>query len=655
MKSRIFFTVVFFIIFGCFSNIYCISSSQNDNYKNQDSIKGLELSNELYSFLVENNFNPDIQDLVLNGKNKFPYNITVTIKNDVSKDTYFIFTFYQEDAIRHKELIKNLIYKIEERGYNFNTIFLFSYGENQQVSKNNMIFGVDTFLESINTNDDYSNILVNLSSNENSITTSSKGITSPSWLIQNEYNTYIKNNIDENIPYFYLSQMYTYKFYYDRLLSDFFDYNIPSIKLNFAENKTEDDVILSVLLDSIESYNFDNNRNWDQHFFMARINKHFKKLTEEKTVQIIIVIIFVWLLFILLFIFIITRMKKQAWGTIKHIWYIMPVTFALSIIGFIIGKYISINLLKTDSVIYNVFILTESQIIVAFILVSIFYAITLSYNYWFYEKSIDYLIVISCFLNQSFFILIDISLFPIFMAICLLSIIALSVKSNGFHIAIFFLMTVPFIPYILSMIDYSDFYALYNFLISEHLISLFVPLIIYPSFIIYFRILTSIRRKSKISIPILISVILIAISVLIVFIGTLKGVSLTKTGNYKEKDSIVVETSPDSEDFINFSYSDKRVFDDLVRTLNINFSEQPEQCNVYVESVSLSPILYTENDYEYITQNKYMFNIPSTPPRNLVFSYGTSTTPSVITISAIFPTNDEFTYIKTEKVVKIEK
>lgn len=646
MKKRIYILPIFFLIFGFFTNIYCISNCENE-------LKGVNLCNNIYNYLEEKNFSPSVQALVQNGNNNFPYNIIVRTDSTITTDKNLIFTFFQEDFIENKNCISDFIEYIKNHDYDFNTIILFSYGEKQNIKKDGMIYGIDTFLNTISTNDDYSNIIINLSSDENSINTSSKGIVAPSWLIQNQFNTYIKNGIDEDLPYFYLSQIYTYNFFYDRILTSFFKYNIPSIKLNLNAKDIGNVTISNILIDSIEAFYGESERIWDHHFFMVKINNNYKKLTEERTIQFIICIIFIWLLFIILFIFINSRRKKQAWATIKHIWYTVPITLILSSIGFIIGKIIFIAFLQSESDIQNAFLLFEIQIIISFLLVSIFYAITLLYNYRFYEKSIDYLIVISCFFNQSFFILIDISLFPIFMIICLLSIIALYVRSNGVHIAIFFLMTIPFLPYILSLINYADFTTLYNFLISEKLVHLFIPLIIYPSYLIYFRILTSIRRKSKINVQALILLIVIGISMSILLVGTLKGTNIEKRKAEKEAEEeifILVTT----EDLIDFNYTDKEIFDDLIRTINISFTEQPEQCTIILESDSKTPILYTDNDYEYINPTTSMFNIPSVPPKDLTFSYGTSKGPSIISISAVFPTGNKLDYKTTKKVVTIE-
>ena len=614
-----------------------------------NELTGIELSNSVYIYLDEHNLNPIQQELFSSGENDFPYNIVIKKNNHEYCKKNLVFTFFQEDVLENKDLIKEFLDFIIANSFDFNITVLFSYGERQFVKKEGMVYGIDSFLDNINTNDDYTNIIIDLAAQKTSIDTSSEGIVAPSWLIQNEYNAYLNNNLKKVIPVFYLSQMYTFDFYYSRMLSSCFSYNVPAIKLNFLDNENNKSIILPILIESILSYDHEIEREWDRHFFMLKAFDNYKKLSEERTVQIIIIIIFSWLLFLFLFFFINSRLKKQAWGSIKHIWYSVPITFILVILGFLIGKYFFISFFETTSSLKNTLHLASLQIILSLTLVSIYYAITLLYNFSFYEKSIDYLIVISCFINQSIFILIDISLFPIFMAICLLALLAILIKRNSIHILIFFLMVTPFLPYLISIIKTVNFDSLYLFLTSQDYVIFFVSIILYPSYLIYFRILTSIRRKTKFNIQITIGIILILLSTLIIFIFHIVSNNLELKNTENSKNYILATT----EDLIKINFDDNKVFDDIIRTLDVEFLEKPEQCSITLTSISSSPILYTENSFEYVTSTTSMFKIPSNPPQRMVFKYGSTKEPTIITVSAIFKNSENNDYKTTKKVVTI--
>ena len=642
MKIKSFCLTFLFLIIGLYNNLFASSFTKEE-------LTGLDLSDSVFEFLESKDVHPEKQQLLRSGINTFPYNILVKINSKKYSSQNIIFTFFQEDVSSNKNVIFNFINYVKNQNYDFNTIFLFSYGEKQKIQKKNMIYGIDSFLKTINSNDDYTAIIFDLSSDKNSIVANSDGITAPSWLVQNEYNTFIKYDIDENIPFFYLSQLYTNSFFYNRILTSFFKFNVPAIKLNLSKENVYDKLILNVLKDSIGEYSKETNRVWDHHFFLLRLFNHFKKFTENRTVQSIIIIIFIWLLFLLLFIFINNKLKNQTWATVKHVWYSVPITFILVYLGFFAGKYCFLAFSKSNISIKNTFTLFELQLIFSLILTSAYYLITLLLNYRFYEKTIDYLIVISCFFNQSLFILIDISIFPLFLIVCLLSILSLIIKNNGVHIGIFFLMLLVFVPYILSVINYANFDALYNFLISNQKVPFIISLVIYPSFLIYFRILTSMRKSKKINLSLITITIVIVLSTSAIIFGNITANLLQKKHEQTNKDTIVTTT----EDLIDFNNSETYVFDDLIRTININFKEQPIQCSIYVTSFSKSPILYTENDFDKLKTTSAVLNTPYYPPTNITFKYGAPKEPAIIKVFAVFPTEEDHKYKSIKKAVSI--
>lgn len=637
-------TTVFILFLLFFARCY---STEN----NLQTLRGIELCNKIFDFLDSNNFEPITQDLLVNGHNSFPYNIVINIKSKENSKQNIIFTFFQEDVLQNQKIIKDFVNYVKQQNYKFNTIFLFTYGEREEIKKQGMIYGIDSFLQTINTNDDYTNIIVDLSSSENSIKTSSNGITAPSWLIQNEYNAYLKYKINERIPLFYLSQLYTFSFFHDRMLSSFFNYEVQSIKLNFSKDKLNNELVYSVLKESINSYNNENERLWDQHFLMLNFFGHFKKLTEVNTIKIIIFIVFIWLVIIIMVFFISIGMKRKAWATLKNIWYIAPISFLLIYVTILLGKFCSIAFLNNSTDVRNVFILIGTEFILSFIILSAYYSVTLMFNSNIEEKSIDYLIVITCFLNQSFFIFIDVSLFPIFMAVCILSILALLTKKNWTHIAIFFVMFIPFIPYVTSLNRFADFNKLYNFLLNENLIPLVFSLIFLPFYLIYFRVLTSVKRNSKHNIFLLAGITTAIFSLVVIILCTILSVNIKQREEKQEQ----IRIYNSYEKIFDFEYKDKIIFDDIIRTINIDFYEQPAQCNVNVSSLKNSPILYTENEIDYITPTTSSFTLPSNPPKHLTFSYGATDDISLVTITAIFPTGKPSEYKSIKKVVTIGK
>ena len=69
--------------------------------------------------------------------------------NIISKNLVLI--FFQEDYSKNKSLILETIKKLNEKDNDFNIKVLFTYGDNQEVEKQGMVFGNQAFIESINT------------------------------------------------------------------------------------------------------------------------------------------------------------------------------------------------------------------------------------------------------------------------------------------------------------------------------------------------------------------------------------------------------------------------------------------------------------------------------------------------------------------------
>ena len=101
------------------------------------------------------------------------------------------------------------------------------------------------------------------------------------------------------------------------------------------------------------------------------------------------------------------------------------------------------------------------------------------------------------------------------------------------------------------------------------------------------------------------------------------------------------------------SYSDETLFEDTVRTLNIEFTQQPVQCDITVTS-DYKPILYSNNEYNSSSLTSSSFAIPYYPPKKMTFEYGTNSKESFITINAIFEKSDYNYIMQTEKIAIVQ-
>ena len=607
----------------CFSRLFALNNS----------LKGIDLCNSIYSSLKKYGFSPSTQSLVAAGENSFPYNISVQIEGNSSSRDTLVLVFFQEDAASSPALIKSIIKKLSEEEHDFNITILFAYGEKQKIEKLDMIFGTQVFLESISSSRNYTGIVFDLDNDFYGIETSSSGLSSPSWLIQNSCNILMEHDLGKKLPRFFLSQILSYKFTKNRILSAFFENDIPAIILKCNNTETEANPLQQIILESVEKYSKTKNRNWEHHFLMLRLFGRYHTLSESAILKITIPVIFLWIIFISMLFFINTRQKRRAWSSIRKIWYSAPAIYLICIITFFlmrIGFTAILSEAGNPAKIYGIF---TAQFIGALFVTELFFILILSLNQKFEVKSIDYLLVICCFINQSIFVLIDISLSPIFIAICFLALIALLIKNDFLHILIFLLMLLLLVPYGNAVIKNSDIALLRQYTITGCKSIFVISLALTPCFIILLRILTSIRSRYKSLNSIITSTTLsfAIISICLIITALVR----TKQLNKKEVQPYNILMTQDESDLINISYNDTKIFGDTIRTLDIDLIKECIICDVQINTQSQNPILYTDNDFHSNSENSIRFSIPDYPPLHLSFSYGANPVACRIIVSAV--------------------
>lgn len=617
------------------------------------------LCNSVYNFLKNNKCNPKTQSLVSSSINYFPYNISAqfpakhTVQNDyfsTNKNLYLLFN--QEEVDSNKQFFVNLFNYLKEAEFDFNINLIFTYGENQLLEKDGIIYGIDAFLETVNTNEDSTAIILNLNRQKNSIQSTSSGITAPSWLIKNEHDIFKKEKISPGLPIYYISQMYDYKFNVVRQLDKLFASGIPSVILNFKSELNDTQTLSNILIESINSYANTNEKLWDQHFLMISLLGHYFRLSETLIVKIITFIILSSILFILLLGLINKSLQHSAWTKIKKIWYVVPITFALVFISFLAGKGLYLLFGKRFTDIGKLYFSASAGLIITFILTTAYFWLQIVFNSKFEAHSIDFMITITIFINQFVFSLIDISLFPLFMFACILSILAMAIKNNIFHIFILCLIIVPYLLYAHSLVNTSNAGLLFEHLYSKPMTLIYLSLVVYPAFLMYFRILSAFKETFKRKRPLFITGgITVGLAIIAIFvIGFTRSNQIKNTTRPVSPVSIIRET----EDVIHISYSDKKIFDDTVRKLQITFDKPCYQCDVQVYSKTGTPILYSADDFDSFDSKIAYFKIPYNPPEKLIFNYGTEDIASTIKVTAFFQTNDKDKFSLTSKSITIE-
>ncbi len=610
--------------------LFCSSA-----FAKNSRLTGIELCSEVHTFLQKNGFSPSTQSLVVSGENTFPYNIIVTFspEQNTSPDNLLLI-FFQDDFPDNKEIIKESLRAIKEAKYPFKITALFAYGEKQKLEKADMIYGTQVFLETINTNLSYTAIIFNLQDCENKIETTSSGLSSPPKLIKDSLNLYTGNDISGAQPLFILSQISSYKFIKNRILESFFSYDIPAIELDLGKipEAEKEEKVNAIIKGSAESFSKSADSSWEHHFLIIRLFGSYHIISEGRILKIVVPSIFIWLIFIFLLIFVNRRLKKHTWYTIGNVWWAVPLTFAILEASFFLTGTFFRNLDSNASFAARIYGQLSLQIITGLFFTFISYILILLTNYKFEERAIDYLLVISCFINQSLFILADISLSPIFIVICLLSLLALSVKNNLLHYGVFLLMIVPLIPYGHRMITAADLEELSIFL-SGMKPTLIIPLVLYPIYLVLFRLLTYIRSRSQSIKKVIIhsGLLFLIISASLILLTALRTHQLRNSG--KKNPEVIFNEA--GSDLIELSASQKNIFGDVIRTIDIELPDNCLLCDLLITTDRVFPVLYSDNDYSIVSANSVRFRIPDNPPKKMTFSYGAALTPSKITLSAV--------------------
>ena len=598
---------------------------------------GIELCSEVHSFLKRNDFSPAAQSLVISGENAFPYNIIVTFtpEQNTSPEN-LILVFFQEDIPANQAIIKEALNKIRAANYPFTVTALFAYGEKQILEKADMIYGTEVFLESLNTNLSYSAVIFDLDCDVNEVETTSEKLSSPPRLIKNSMNLYKDNGLAGSLPPFVLSQLSSYSFISSPILSRFFNYDIPAIKLSLGDIEGDQKALVTenIITGSAELFSQSADTSWERHFMIIDLFGSYHIISERLIIHIVIPTIFIWLIFIFSLVFVNRRLKRHTWSTIGKIWWSVPLTYFLLVTGFFLGGILFRNISSTFSYAAKIYGQLIFQISISLFLTLSAYLIILILNTGFTERSVDYLLVISCFINQSLFILADISLSPIFIIICLLSLLALSVKNNYLHIAIFLLMIVPLVPYVNRMINAADLKALSDFLAKSKSIIIVIPLVLYPVYIVLFRIITSVRNNRK---TIKLTIISTVTSFFIItFVLITFGIVRTRALNKQQIQPPEITINNSGSELIELSVNDRNVFDDIIRTINVSLKKDCIICDILITTGTVNPILYSDNDYTNLSLNHARFSIPNNPPRDMTFSYGAAKVPCKITVSAVY-------------------
>lgn len=657
-KNKFFFTFLFLII------------STISLYSSEKQINGYNLCEDFFNFLEQNDCNPTIQPLVKNNNYNYPFNIEVffeantTIPKELNSKgnlTTLLFAFRMEEAYTSKPLILNLIKIIKSSKRDYNINLLFSYGDSQKtILQTQQVKGTDYFIENIYNQNELSVICINLTNFNTIVTPGGGGDTSPLWLLKRITSALNKNDISFKLRGSTITSLYRLNILQeDNRTSLFLKEGIPTIGINFSVKNLSDAKLSNFFQTLITSYTQNDTNNWDRHYISFTIGNKIYWISENTTVFIFMTLVILSLFFICEFSFTFSNKKQQIKKDVIQLWYILPISALITTIGFIFGQYLALLFYKILGI--DPYIQLAIKFVIGFIFVSLIFFFWIKKQGILTEDSYTFLVSISAIINIILYTLIDISLFYVFAAEFLIIYLSRHTKKTVSLSIMFLLMLLPFLPYAIQIITYLKPQAVQNLSNNSFFANLIISLGFLPFEMIWFRILARLNKiwentdndvkkfRTQNIIAISTAVVIFTIILIIITIFIPDHYKRRRTG------AITFETILKNDDKIKISYNDNNYFGETIRTLNIDLGDIAEQCSIKVSSETKNPIIYSDESYV-VTQNDEsdIFSTPIWPPKELEFNYiANSDIESIITVEAVYPTENPKRYIKRTSNLKI--
>ena len=617
---------------------------------------GTSLCNNVFEYLDKKGLHPQVQSLVSNGTNSLPYNIIVNFHSEDTKSPDNLILFYEiQDFEDRLEGIEKVLEPLKSKEYNSTVVF--SYGNKINIPRDNIIYGADIFAQSLDSTQNNSAYLFCLNAPKNTIITGNSNSHSPSWMLKDLFDAYSDAKMTEGLPLYFISQAQDYNYITDKSFLAFIQAEIPCIQALMRDNEKVNEVITHC----IQAYDKSRQEISDSHTFMFRFFGKRIWFSETRIIKSMIIILILSLILVFYVGFINKNLRKEFWNEIRNNWYVLPVIYTLSLLGFFAGKGLYSLLVRPESTNYTAFGFIILQISISMLFVSLFYMINLSLLKKYTTRSLDYILVVLTFINQFVFSMADISLFPIFMLIFIIAVISLIFRRNWIHIILFVFLIIPFIPYVNAVYRNSSSQELHELLLHAKGCPFLISLVVLPLYLMWLRILNAIKKRytKKRIYALIISATYFLIFLSLIIVNKIFYSKNTKT-NITSTPLTITEISvpqTNSDYDFTFSYSDKKVFSDTIRTVKLSSKQNPVYVSLKILSDSIEqelPVLYSENDFIKNSDNSISFSLPLYPPKNLEFNYGSQEKTQTLSAEQIFYDEQTQTYYSVSKIIQTE-
>ncbi len=667
---------IFFFIFLLFLPFFSYSNVP------QDIQSGIEICNELFKTATdysrlksteENGANQIIipaiykQQLLSENENKFPYNIVITFLSEKKNEDFyshdfdmtqgrsgqnglpgaastqsrenFIIVFDSCNIYSHKEILSELMYYLETTPLDFNVTIVLGYGNIQKIRQHSMLYGIDTFISSLNPEDSYTAIQVLISDRKNSINSGYSEKAAPAWLIND-----VQESLTNSAGKFMFKYISDKNISQDITLQKLTENGIPSLSINFHEDETTSEKITGFVKNVLTLYNPTASAEWAHHaLIIPWLNTKYANITEYQLVKMVIVLLFLSIAFITALSFFNHYFKRNSWRGIKKIFFIVPLIFVIMMItlgsgSFILSKlsYTGMSSIKKNS---NSFFMFTFQLSFTLLLLSQLFYFLAEFNPVERIRTLDFLVLFSASFNLIIFVIIDIAFLPVFLFIFLITVFQFIFQGRLFHVISGFFLIIPYIPYVIRRFEYEDFSTFFS-IATPAFYTAAISAAVMPFLLFYFRCICSVKTNSKNKrndIKLLIFLIFVTAQIILFISIRIYNTNLVRHTDPEKILCIQKNSGKKSTMF----YEDKIILGKKVRNLSIRMPRQCELCSLMITGTEENPVLYSSSDFEVVRKTSSAFKIPYKPPRELIFSYAVPEEPSQINLTVIYPTEKE--------------
>lgn len=623
----------FFIIFSFFLAFFC-------SFSYSEQKKSWAECNNLLVFLQAHDYYAEKIPILNNNSAEFPFNVKLDFfpENSKAKNEIFsapdeidtlVLLFSIEEIEQNYDFLLKMLESIKNFSRKGKIELLFTYGDKIAFGTENLISGTEIFAGEIEDSENYAVICVKLDKTQNTILPGGGGDCSPAWLIQLISGSFHENNMFYRLKGGILNTLYRLNILKaDRQTEIFMQKGIPACGLELAApTKNEEYNARSANFLATLAYNFEpeNTLEWDRHSRPFVFFNYTVLLSEKFTVVLFIFVSAVSLFFLCEFYFIHLLQRRLFSRRILKKWYLLVLCLIFTVISFLVGQYVAFFVQK----------ILGTSILTAYAVKIIFSFLAISFSYLLFFKLtrnsgfkiFSLLINITGILNIFLFSALDLSLFYLFAFEYFFIVITQKFKKLPLLIISFFLIAVPFLPYMIEFLNCATENSLNRILMATPLLNTIFACAFIPFELVWFKILARLNFVWK-SVDngkkTFIKQNFIAISsAFLIFAVILILTTALMPDEYKRSEKKQPEAQEISNsEKIKISYFDQDFFGDTIRTFTVKLETQEENVSITVKGKDGNPVLYSDENYNYdVSEKVSTFRIPVWPPQEMTFSY----------------------------------